>query len=213
VTTRQPARPHLRPGPCRLRGRGGSRGFSLIELLLVIGIAAVTTAFAVPQFVVAMDEYQTLGAARYVSSQFHRTRAAAVARSANTAVRFERSGDSYMFSTYVDGNRNGVSVRDIGDGTDLRLAAATSLKEQFGGVDFGTTSGLPSPDGTSLDDSDPIRFGAGHMVVFTAHGTATPGSVYIKGSRGTQYVVRVFGDTGKTHLLKFDWGRRQWGRL
>jgi hypothetical protein len=182
-------------------------------LLLVIGIAATTTAFAAPEFTAAMDEYRTLGAARYVSSQFHRTRAEAVARSANTAVRFEPSGDSYTFSTYVDGNRNGVSVRDIGDGIDRRLAAATSLKGQFSGVDFGTISGLPSPDGAPLDDTDPIRFGAGHMVVFTAHGTATPGSVYIKGSQGTQYVVRVFGDTGKTHLLKFDRRRRQWGPL
>ena len=158
-----------------------------------------------------MDEYRTLGAARYLSSQFHRTRAEAVARSANTAVRFEPSGNSFTFSTYVDGNRNGVSVRDIGDGIDRRLASATSLKEQFSGVDFGTTPDLPSPDGTPLDGADPIRFGVSHMATFTAHGTATPGSVYIRGSQGTQYVLRVFGDTGKTHLLKFDRRRRQWG--
>jgi Tfp pilus assembly protein FimT len=212
VTIRESARPRLRPGRCRPRCRASScRGFSLIDLLLVIGIAATTTAFAVPEFAAAMDEYRTLGAARYVSSQFHRTRAEAVARSANTAVRFEPSGGSYTFSTYVDGNRNGVSVREIADGIDPRLASGTSLKEQFSGVDFGTTAAMPSPEETTLDDGDPIRFGAGHMVVFTAHGTATPGSVYIKGSRGAQYALRVFGDTGKTHLLKFDRRRHQWG--
>jgi hypothetical protein len=178
--------------------------------MLVVGIAATTTVVAIPEFMAAMDEYRTLGAARYLSSQFHRARAEAVARSVNAAVRFEQSGNSYVFSTYLDGNGNGVSARDIGDGIDRRLASATSLKEQFGGVDFGATPDLPSPDGTPLAGADPIRFGVSNMATFTARGTATPGSAYIKGSQGTQYVLRVFGDTGKTHLLKFDRRRRQW---
>jgi type II secretory pathway pseudopilin PulG len=182
----------------------------LIELMVVVSIAAITAAIAIPQCTAAIDEYRTLGAARYLSSQFYRTRAEAVARSANTAVRFERAGSSFTFSTYVDGNRNGVSVRDIGSGIDRQLASATSLKGHFGDVDFGTTSGVPSPDGTPLDDAGPIRFGVSQMVIFTARGTATPGSVYVKGTRGAQYVLRVFGDTGKTHLLKFDRKRRQW---
>ena len=172
MTTRQSARPRAAAGPRSRRGRASaSNGFSLIELMLVVGIAATTTVVAIPEFMAAMDEYRTLGAARYLSSQFHRTRAEAVARSANTAVRFEPSGNSYTFSTYLDGNRNGVSVRDIGDGIDRRLAPATSLKEQFSGVDFGTTPDLPSADGTPLDGADPIRFGVSHMATFTARGT------------------------------------------
>ena len=212
MTSRRSARPHERPGPRSRRGRAAAlNGFSLIELLLVVGIAATAMVIAIPQFVAAMDEYRTLGAARYLSSQFHRTRAEAVARSANTAVRFEPAGTSFTFSTYVDGNRNGVSVRDIGEGIDRRLGSATSLTSHFSGVDFGTLPDLPSPEGTPLDDDDPIRFGVSQMATFTAHGTATPGSVYIKGRRGAQYVLRVFGDTGKTHLLKFDRTRRLWG--
>jgi prepilin-type N-terminal cleavage/methylation domain-containing protein len=188
-----------------------SSGFSLLELLLVISIGAIAALVAIPGFAAAMDDYRTLGAARYMSSQFHRTRAEAVARSANAAVRFEPSGNSYTFSTYVDGNRNGVSVRDIDAGIDRQLASPMSLKEQFGRVDFGMTPDLPSVDGTPLEGGDPIRFGVSHMASFTAHGTATPGSVYIRGSQGTQYVLRMSGDTGKTHLLKFDQRRRQWG--
>jgi hypothetical protein len=202
----------MRPGPRSRRGReSASNGFSLIELLLVLGITATTTVVATPGLLTAIDEYRALGAARFLSSQFHRTRAEAVARSANTAVRFARSGDSYTFSTYVDGNRNGVSVRDIEAGIDRQVVPATSLKEQFGGVDFGLTAGLPAVDGTPLDGTDPIRFGMSSMATFTARGTATPGSVYVRSRRGTQYVLRVFGDTGKTHLLKFDRRRRQWG--
>jgi hypothetical protein len=171
----------------------------------------VAAVIAVPGLTTAIDEYRTLGAVRYVSSQVQRTRAEAVARSANAAVWFERSGDSYAFSTYVDGNHNGVSMRDIESGIDRQLASPISLAAQFTGVDFGMTPDLPSVDGSPLEGNDPIRFGMSHMASFTAHGTATPGSVYIKSSRGTQYVLRVFGDTGKAHVLKFDRRQRQWG--
>jgi prepilin-type N-terminal cleavage/methylation domain-containing protein len=205
------ARPLQRPGAPSPRPPACTpHGFSLIELMVVVGIAATLTIVAIPEFVAALDAYRTLGAARYLSSQLHRTRVEAVTRSANTALRFEPAGTSYTFSTFVDGNRNGVSGRDISEGIDQRLSPAMSLREQFSGVDFGTVADLPSPDGTTLDGTDPIRFGVTHMAAFTARGTATPGSVYIRSSRGTQYVLRVFGDTGKSHLLKFDRRRRQW---
>jgi hypothetical protein len=42
------------------------------------------------------------------------------------------------------------------------------------------------------------------MVSFTAQGTATPGSLYIRGSGRAQFVVRIFGETGKTRILRFD---------
>jgi hypothetical protein len=178
--------------------------------MLVVSVALMMTMVAMPALKTTIDDYRTLGAARYLSSQLQLARAEAVARAANTAVRFERTAGSYTFSTYADGNRNGVSLADIADGTDRRLAAAISLKTQFRGVDFGMAADVPPPDGALFDDDDPVRFGVTSMAVFTAHGTATPGSVYIKGSRGTQYVLRVFGDTGKTHLLKFNRARRQW---
>jgi prepilin-type N-terminal cleavage/methylation domain-containing protein len=207
---RQRVRPHLRPGPPWRQGRGVSNGFSLIELMIVVSIAVMVATIAIPGFTAAVDDYRTLGAARYLSSQLHLTRAEAVARAANTALRFEPTHGSYTFSIYVDGNRNGISLVDIDDGIDRRLAAATSLKAQFRGVDFGMAADLPSPDDALIEGADPIRFGVTSMAVFTARGTATPGSVYIKGGRGTQYVVRVFGDTGKSRLLKFNRARRQW---
>ena len=214
MTIRESARPPLRPGArSRWHRASASGGFTLLELLLVAWIGGMVAVVAIPGLTMAMDEYRTRGAARYLSSQFQRTRAEAVARSANAAVWFEPTGTSYTFSTYVDGNRNGVSVRDINAGIDRQLAAATSLREQFSHVDLGMTPGLPSVDGTPLEGADPIRFGITRMATFTAHGTATPGSVYIRGRQGTQYVLRVFGDTGKTHLLKFEPGQGRWIRV
>ena len=51
------------------------------------------------------------------------------------------------------------------------------------------------------------------MATFTATGTATAGSLYIRGRRDVQYVVRIFGETGKTRILKFNPRTRQWNPL
>ena len=39
------------------------------------------------------------------------------------------------------------------------------------------------------------------------------GTVYIRGRRDAQYAVRIFGDTGKTRLLKFVHRTGHWSPL
>jgi hypothetical protein len=51
------------------------------------------------------------------------------------------------------------------------------------------------------------------MVTFTPLGTATTGSLYVRGRHEAQYVVRVFGETGKTRLLKFNRRSGTWNPL
>jgi hypothetical protein len=70
-------------------------------------------------------------------------------------------------------------------------------------VDSGGT-----PPGT-----DPIRLGSSSMATFAASGTSSSGSLYIRGRRNAQYVVRIYGQTGKTRVLKFDARSRQWKGL
>ena len=48
---------------------------------------------------------------------------------------------------------------------------------------------------------------------FTPLGTATTGTLYILGRGGAQYAVRIFGETGKTRLLKFDRPAARWNPI
>lgn len=138
----------------------------------------------------------------------------AIVRNADVAVRFTRAGASFVYAVYADGNRNGVRSGDIQRGSDRRLSADERLSDQFPGVDFGAVPGLPPVDPSSAaPGSDPIRLGAGDMATFTAAGTATPGSVYIRGPRSAQYVIRIFAETGKTRILRFDTRKRVWKAL
>lgn len=185
--------------------------FSLIETMFALGIAATLAAVAITQTLATLDDSRAAGAARYVSTRLHRTRMEAITRNASTALRFSSSPGGYTFAAYVDGNGNGVLSKDIQSGIDRSVQPPGRLGDQFPGVEFSAIAGLPAADPSGTPPgSDPIRLGSSDMVVFTAAGTATPGSLYICGRRNTQYVVRIFGETGKTSVLKFNTKSGQW---
>jgi hypothetical protein len=138
----------------------------------------------------------------------------AVMRSAMVGVQFTQTAAGYSYAVYLDGNRNGVLSRDIQRGIDRAIAAVERLPEQFTGVEFGVIPGLPPVDpGGTPPGTDPIRLGSGNIVSFSALGTSSSGTVYIRSRRHAQYAVRVFGETGKTRMLKFEPRTRQWKQL
>src|SRR5262245_17723973 len=159
-------------------------GYSLIELLFVAGLIATLSAIAIPQTLATIDTLRAMGATHYISTRLQRARGEAVVRSADVAMRFVQSNAGYAFAAYVDGNRNGVRAADIERGIDRQLGAVERLGDSFPGIDFGAIPGLPPVDeGAIAPGADPIRLGSSDSVTFTAMGTATPGSLYIR-SRG-----------------------------
>ena len=96
-------------------------------------------------------------------------------------------------------------TRDIQKGLDPLIAAAERLADQFPGVEFGAAPGSPPVDpGGTPPGTDPIRLGSGNIASFSATGTSTSGTIYIRGRHAVQYAVRIFGETGKTRMLKLD---------
>jgi type II secretory pathway pseudopilin PulG len=185
-------------------------GYSLVELMFVMGLGVMLTAAAVPQYLAGLDDLRASAAAHHVLARLQRARMEAVMRSAMVGVQFIRApGGAYSYAVYLDGNRNGVLTRDIQRGLDPLITAAERLPDQFPGVEFGVSSGLPPIEaGGVAPGSDPIRLGVGNIASFSALGSATSGTIYIRGRRDAQYAVRVFGETGKTRVMKFD--RRTW---
>ncbi len=193
--------------------RRGAAGVSAIELLFVTGLIATVGGIAVPPALEALDEHRAAGAARYVSSRLQRARMEAVLQSRDVAVRFD-DDDGYVFAIYADGNGNGVLADDIRRGVDRRLGADERIADNFRGVDFGTLPDLPPVDaGSAAPGDDPIRLGASNAVTFTAHGTSSSGSVYLRGRGQRQFVIRIYGETGKTRVLRFESASRQWRPL
>jgi prepilin-type N-terminal cleavage/methylation domain-containing protein len=187
-------------------------GYSLIELMMVLGLSATLTAAAVPEYLAGVDDLRASAAAHHLLTRLQRARMEAVMRSAMVGVQFTQGADGrYTYVLFLDGNRNGVLSRDIQRGIDTPIAGVERLPDQFPGVEFGTIPGVPAVDaGGTAPGTDPIRLGAGSIATFSALGTATPGTLYIRGRRDAQYAVRIFGETGKTRMLKFEPRTGKW---
>jgi hypothetical protein len=104
---------------------------------------------------------------------------------------------------YVDGNRNGVRTRDIERQVDRPIGPAERLGSRFPGVSIGVMPGIEI-------DADPVQIGATNVMTFTPLGTATSGTVYVRGRGAVQYAVRVLGATGRTRVLRYDPDTRTW---
>jgi type II secretory pathway pseudopilin PulG len=189
-------------------------GYSAIEVLFAAGLVVTLGAIAVPNLLMTLDDYRAAAAARYVSARLQRARMEAVMRSRVVAVRFKRlSTGQYTFTVFVDGNRTGVLTPDIARGVDIGLAPPESLRDTFAGIEFGALPGTPGTESRSPPPGeDPVRLGSSNSVSFTPAGTATSGSLYVRGRRA-QYVIRVFGETGKVRVLRFDAATKQWKPL
>lgn len=187
------------------------RGYTLIELLVVIGLMTTVVAMATPSMTAGLDEARVSGAARYIAGRFGLTRTQAVHRHANVGLRFSGTAAGISMRPFLDTNGNGVRSADIASGVDTPVLSAERLADLFGGVRFGFIEGATLIDGTpAAVDDDPVRFGMTRMVTFTPVGTATAGTVYIRGRGKSQYAVVVLGATGRTRIARFDARRQEW---
>ena len=194
--------------------RGRSAGYSFVELMFVVSTLTVVGGMAVPQVLTGLDEFRTAGAARHVAARLQRARMDAVVRSTDVALQVAQTAGGYTYAVYVDTNRNGVRSSEIQQGVDRRLLPVERLPDQFPGVEFGALPGLPAVDsGGTPPGTDPIRLGSSNLATFSAAGTSSSGSLYIRGRRNAQYVVRIYGQTGRTRILRFDPRSRQWKSL
>jgi type II secretory pathway pseudopilin PulG len=186
------------------------RGYSLLELLVVVTLLIIVCGMAVPIMSSAVDQARTASAARYVAGRLMLNRMDAVKRSTFVALRFEPKDGQYQFRTYVDGNGDGLRAADVSRNIDLPHGLSEALDFHFPGVRFGISDGvLPVSPDEELN-GDPIRIGRSEFLSFSPLGSATSGTLYIRGRPKHQYAVRILGVTGRVTILRFDFSQRRW---
>lgn len=177
------------------------RGWTLLELLLVVAIFLVMAAVSVPYLKAYSEEAHLLGAGRQFKTEFLRGRSIAARLNVHAAIRFEEQPDGMYFSLYADGNHNGVRSADIRRGIDYRVSGPLPLTGGAPGVRVGINPDVPAipPEHGTLNTGDPIVFGA-NMLSFSPLGTATPGTFYLAG-KYAQAAVRVNGASARVRLM------------
>jgi len=186
----------------------GCEGYTLIELLLATSLLATLAGISVPLAAGTVDAVRTSSAARHMAARIATIRLDAVRRATTVALRFDRQGSDYTFTTFLDGNGNGVRAGDVTQGIDPRLTSPERLRDQFPGISFGLLPDVPDLDGGTAS-SDGVRIGSSSFLSTTPNGSATSGTLYIHGRR-RQYAVRVLGVTGRVRLFVFEMGARRW---
>jgi hypothetical protein len=147
---------------------------------------------AVPQVLSGLEHSRARAAARYLAARMALARAQAVARSSTVGLRFSDEAGILSFAAFVDGNHNGIRSNDIDTGIDVPLEPPATLTQMFPGVTISSSS-----------------FGSSGIVSFTPAGTATSGTVYVRGRGGSRFAVRVLGATGRTRVLRYDPASRE----
>src|SRR5262245_31812778 len=98
------------------------RGYSLIEVLVATVLLVIVTAMAVPIGLYSAEYSRAAGAARYLAARIVTVRMEALKRSTHVALRFENEDGDYRFSTYIDGNGNGIRISEVTRQMDFPLA-------------------------------------------------------------------------------------------
>ena len=166
--------------------------------MFVTAAVGILAAAAVPQLSATIEHTRTISAARYLAARLALARSQAVAHSANVAVLLTITGDTAVVGTYVDENGNGVRTRDIAAGIDRPAGAPVRLADLFPHV------------AVSLNDPVASLATASVLMSFTPLGTASSGTLYLRGRDGSQYAVRVLGATGRTRVLRYAAATRAW---
>ncbi len=177
-----------------------SPGYALVELLVVAALVVTALTLARPWSGPIAERSRAIAAARYLGGRLAEARALAVRRSAYVAVRIDDGRAGTPLAVVADGNGNGVRTAEIADGTDL-LLGEVRLSDLFPDVLF--ASGVDVA-------GEPVPLGRSVLLSFAPAGTASTGSIYLRGRDGSRIAVRLLGVTGRTRVLRYDPGAGVW---
>ncbi|MEZ6190759.1 MAG: GspH/FimT family pseudopilin [Phycisphaerales bacterium] len=129
-----------------VQGPSARRGFSLIELVLVMTIISILAAIAVPRYANALARYRADAAARRVVADLDYARHVASARSTSVTVDFKVGPDCILIQGVSDMETPGATwaleLDDPPYRADLVSASFTGAKVIFDGY------GVPDSGGT-----------------------------------------------------------------
>ncbi len=172
-----------------------SKGFTLLELMVVVAVIGIMAMITAPNLVSGLPTYRIKAAVRDCTSQLRYARTLAIKDKRDVAVSFDPD--------------KGVCVLD-----GRRFPPTGCFSDKYGsGVRFGSGEATTGVNGESVP-SDGISFNDSSLT-FTSRGMAdfgagnVNGAVYFTNNRGDAYAVTV-NVAGAVALMR--WRNNEWKR-
>ena len=173
------------------------KGFTLLELLIVIAIAAVLMAIGVPNFSKWKEKHEINGQAQKVYSDMMLARSTSIKNNNNVLITFDTAKNLYKVHDDTDSD----GVEDHGE-----AVKSVNLENN---VEFGYVPELLDIEGNQV--TSPIFFGSGNSVTFNSRGQASKGgSIFLihKNDIGLSNdrlrSINILKATGAVEYLKYD---------
>jgi prepilin-type N-terminal cleavage/methylation domain-containing protein len=190
------------------------RGYTLIEMLVTVAVIGLFTTISLASLTNILWRAALRGAAVRIVGLMAMTREDAVALRRARAIKFLRERDGgWSYAIYADGDDDGVLNEDIAKGIDKLVQGPDQIVSPRALATIGIPPrGLPDPDGGARisPDASPVQFNRSMLCSFSADGSGTPGSIYLRTVAGDAAVVRCSGDGGRVSILLLNRLMRMW---
>ena len=174
-------------------------GFTLLEMVAVLGITLLVSAVALPQLNRYRHTYRLDSAVQTLVSNLEIARYSAISKNVEVVVTFDTNKSSYQ--SFEDKNGNGM--RESGE----LLLGAFSLPVQ---VQFSGTGLLGPPSSPTGPVTDPISF-SNDRVVLNPQGKLSSGlgSIYLQNYAGDAAAIS-FNIAGRMKIFRWDKSSLVW---
>jgi len=169
---------------CAIRAGTGRRGFTLVELCVVVLLIVTLTAVAAPSFAGFWQASQARNCAWQVAALAHRARDYAISRAVRVALQYDETQGRFLLTAEVE------NASDPADFQQLQLAGAqpVTIPDAVTNVAVTVENGQAGPD---------------LPIVFFPDGQALAAHILLTGSQGA-WSVNVVPLTGQAKVVEGD---------